>query len=563
MGRNKTDIEAFIGAFNADPGGRAGLVARLVGDEGRLQLNLPGRGVARRISERLSEGPFSAFYDFEMILAELLHPRLADLKLNVIADITVNALFDEKYRMYAAEAGAALRQGGGMGPLREVIIRMIGLEGHRMAVKFCDIVVKWADPSLYRTLRPIEVCVMDMKEGRSAGSPPRLGRVTALFEEFVAREGRAAARLLLERMDWDDDLREFVPGLQDALPAGGDREEQTDPAGAGSTALSGRRGNAREERGDDEGGEARAAGAPRTRIEKYAQILKEQYLEAKDPGDEEAIRRIVDRIEEKNGKAFGRERAAEIVDEVLDVWSADPSLDGEARYLVDIIREERRGVSEGGPEGGTISDTIPEDAGPLAGEEATAVDEAPAGEEPASAGEMDALLDGLETAHDRGDLPAEAGDAEDTGEPEAPMTAKDGSAATHEAEGEGTFLDELEAVISEGEKDSGTAASPAVDEDSFLLEELVQTGGAKQKNGSGEGQDDEYLIRGSGEEEAVSGQETAMNRSSASESVEEFTIQDEILFQDDPGKHKKTRFQRPRKGTRITKIEITPPDEDK
>ena len=206
---------------------------------------------------------------------------------------------------------------------------MIGREGHRMAVKFCDIVVKWADPSLYRTLRPIEVCVMDMKEGRSAGSPPRLGRVTALFEEFVAREGRAAARLLLERMDWDDDLREFVPGLQDALPAGGE-EEYAVPAGAGPTALSGRQGEARMEGGEDEGGEARTAGEPGTRTGKYAQILKKHYLDAKDPGDEEAIRRLIDRIEEKNGKAFGRERAAEIVDEVLAIWSADPSLDGEA-----------------------------------------------------------------------------------------------------------------------------------------------------------------------------------------------------------------------------------------
>ena len=180
-----------------------------------------------------------------------------------------------------------------------------------------------------------------------------------------------------------------------------------------------------------------------------------------------------------------------------------------------------------------------------------------------SAGEMDVLPGGTETANDQVDLSAGAADAMGEGASKAPMTAKDSPAATNKPEGEGTFLDELEAVLSEGEKDSGTAASSAADEDSFLLEELEQAGGSIHKGGSGDGQDDEYLIRGSGEENEVPEHETAKNSSSAAASAEEFTIQDEILFQDDPEKHKKSRFQRPRKGTRITKIEITPPDEDK
>ena len=142
MGTVKTHIDAFVRAFNEDPGGREKLVDGLVTSEGRFLLSLPGRSAARLIAERLREGSFSVFYDFKMILARRLHPRLADLKLNIIADITVNAFFDERYRPYAAETAVALAKRGGISRLREITTRMVSREGHRMVIKFYDLVLR-------------------------------------------------------------------------------------------------------------------------------------------------------------------------------------------------------------------------------------------------------------------------------------------------------------------------------------------------------------------------------------------------------------------------------------
>ena len=194
MGNIKTDIEAFVSAFNADPGGRAELVNGLVASEGRLLINLPGRSAARLIAERLREGPFSVLYDFEMILARRLHPRLADLKLNIFADITVNALFDERYRPYAADAAAALAKSGGMSRLRGIITRMVNREGHRMSLKFCDLVLRWADPGLYRTLRPVEACVMSMKDGSQRRRSARVRQGLRSLRRVRGERGRGCRR---------------------------------------------------------------------------------------------------------------------------------------------------------------------------------------------------------------------------------------------------------------------------------------------------------------------------------------------------------------------------------
>lgn len=576
MGRNKTDIEAFISAFNADPGGREGLVAGLVAAEGRLPLNLPGRGAARLISERLREGPFSPFYDFEMILARTLHRHLADLKLNILADIRINDLFDERYRAYAVEAGPAVRQGSGIGPLREVIARMVRREGHRMALKFCDLVVKWANPGLYRAMRPLEVCVMDMKEGLSAGVPPRLGQVTALFEEFTGREGRAAARLLLERMDWDDELSEFVPGLQEALHAGGDGEETAGPAGAGAEDLSDwqdEESPGREVIDEDAGSppaeaprpEKRegSATAPMTRTGKYAQILKREYLDMKDPGDEEGIRLLIDRIQEKNGKAFGDDRASEIVDEVLELWSADASIDGEVRYLIETIREERQGA---------VPQPLPEESDTQPDDELPRPEAGSAGDAPVSTGEMEALLTEIDAGSGPGGLNDSAREDAEYAETEEPEPGRPavrggtGAAARVDTADDGIFLDELEAEVS-GETNVDDATGVVTEEDTFLLDELLKSESADRKAEAGAGPEDEYLIEQSTDESDTPEPEVSLKEDpprpvkETTDDKEEFTVQDEILFQDDPEKRKKTRFERPRKGTRITKIEISDPDE--
>ncbi len=529
MKKAPIELDPFAREFMAFPDRRDELIAGLIASRGRFLLNLPGRGAARLISERLREGTFSAFYDFEMLLARRLHPRLADLKLNIIADIRVNALFDERYRPYEVHAAAALAKSGGMSRLREVITRMVGREGHRMALKFCDLVVRWADTGLYRTMRPVEACVMSMKDGGRSGEPPGFDRISGLYRELAAKEGESVVGALLARMEWDSELREFVPGLEEAYRDGEAARDETasgDPAVwqdeaepySGGTLDSGEissitdenatrekadrteKDDAAPDAGHGSGGETErpAAGvhADETRTRKYARILQMDYLDRKSPGDEAGIRRLMEKIEEKNGKAFGEARAAAIVDEVLAIWAGDISIDSVKRSLIQTIREERRP----GPAVEYAAEPNIDDMVMNEGEEMKTA--ASYEEEPVSTGEMEA---------------------------------------------------------------GGGRTGQAPDEDSFLIEDLIKTDSGIEKSDTGGGSDESYLI---GNDPIMEDPEVEPLKEAPSpdedgtvDSIEVFTIKDEVLFQDNPEKRRKTMRERSMKGMRITKIDLSGPDE--
>jgi hypothetical protein len=387
-------------------------------------------------------------------------------------------------------------------------------------------------------------------------------------------------------MEWDDGLREFAPGLRETLHAGGEGGEATGPPGAGSEGLSDWQDEeeAPDREGPDEGAGSPAAEGPRaekreraasasmTRTGKYAQILKREYLDMKDPGDEEGIRRLIDRIREKNGKAFGDKRAAEIVDGVLALWSADVSINGEVRNLLETILEERQGAVSAGRMHRTVLQPLHEDSEPQSDDELREPEAASAGDTPVSTGEMEALLAEIEAGPEPSGRPGitpeevEYTDTEEPG-PERPAERGEaGVAARVDTADDGVFLDELEAEVF-GEKKVDDAAGAVAEEDSFLLDELIKSESGDRKAAAGAGPEDEYLIGQSTEKSGLPEQETPPKEDlprtvgGTTSEKEEFTVQDEILFQDDPEKRMKTRFERPRKGTRITKIEISGPEE--
>src|SRR4030042_4394910 len=103
MKNHDAGTDEFIQHFNDFPLHRQNIIAGFIQENGRLLLNIPWYGPARLISARLRQGPFSGFYEFEKGLARTLHPVLAGLNLNIIADILTNGLFSEKYHFYGRD----------------------------------------------------------------------------------------------------------------------------------------------------------------------------------------------------------------------------------------------------------------------------------------------------------------------------------------------------------------------------------------------------------------------------------------------------------------------------
>ena len=356
-------------------------------------------------------------------------------------------------------------------------------------------------------------------------------------------------------MEWDGELRGFVPGLEEAYRDGSAAREEASPgdpvdwqdeegpgggdgrAGGGISSPTEEDGMQEDADSDDEekavsdegpgeGGEPErpaAGGSPtETRTVMYARVLKKDYLDRKSPGDESGIRRLIERIEEKNGKAFGEARAEEIVDTVLSVWAVDVSIESEKRALIETIREERRSSPE---------------------------------EEYAHG---PAIGDSSMMAGDTGEAQA---DIQETGLSE--MTGDGAEPDPIAADASGVIAG-LDAEIRGEEGGSRTGQAP--DEDSFLIEDPVQSDSGGGKPDAGAGSDEGYLIGQDpimeiATEGPVIKEAPLPGDADTVESIEVFTIKDEILFQDNPEKRRKTRGERSRKGMRITKIDISGPDE--
>jgi uncharacterized protein (DUF934 family) len=343
------DIEEFIDRFRSNPRLRPSIVNDLITGAGRLTINVPRHGLARRIAERLREGPFSDYYEFEKLLARSLHPLMAGLNLNVVSDLQVNGLFSERYLVYSRDLNVALASGKKLTPgaIRKIIVAMAANEGHYMVIKFYDLVLRGIDADLCRSLKPVEEAVIRMKRALGDDEAANHVHVHAAFRKFREARGEAAAALLKSRMEWDELLRAYGANMEDdsgmAQPGEeiaedmieeesvADRDEDFDNADEAIFEKYDRVKPALRRDSEDV-------------ITRYARLIKQDYLDTLDPHDEERIRGIVRGMYLKNEKVYDSDRAADVVREVLAIWLADDSLDDGLRsILLEIAGEEEPG----------------------------------------------------------------------------------------------------------------------------------------------------------------------------------------------------------------------------
>ncbi len=334
------DEDQFVRQFIDSPGRRKELVAGLVSGASRLTLNLPGSGVARRIAERLRDGSFSDYYEFEKLLARALHPLMAGLNLNVVADLQINSLFSERYLIFARDVNIALASGGKLTPLalKNIITKMTESEGHYMVIKFYDLMLRGIDPALFKSLKHVETSMIMMKNALGDDDVKHQSQVKKIFNAFRNRKGGDAARLLLMRMKWDPVLGKFASLLADEEYPDGieDGESFAEMAEEPAGEIRGRSADAKGEPGMVDA--VSPLEKPRIQedaITRYARLIKRDYLDAVDPGDGEKVRGIVKGMYIKNKKVYNSEKADNVARKVLSLWISDDTLDERVRSILE------------------------------------------------------------------------------------------------------------------------------------------------------------------------------------------------------------------------------------
>ncbi len=527
----------FISRFIEDPASRPDLVGDLIRSAGRITINIPGYGAARRIAGQLREGSFSDYYEFEKLLARALHPILAGLNLNIISDLMVNRLFNKRFPAYAHDINKVLasQKKLTMGALKGILLKMVADDGHYMVIKFYDLVLRGIDAGLTRSVKPVEFTIMQMKNGLDADEVKNRDHVEKSFREFRDRKGGEAASLLLERMKWDDDLHAIVSFLaEDAEILDHDENLPSEEPDEAALTEEGDLSDFTEEEPDREetADEDVSPGPADTSfeedvIERYARLIKKDYLDAVDPQDMEKIRGIIQGIYVKNEKVYDRSKAKDVVRKVLAIWIADKSLDDGLRSILeDIAGEDEAGNDEVDEKNASDMDIFDESSPgstSVNGEDSRRMmDEELLSEEITSddgrvpGGEPDALP---------GNAPAE----EPGGETVSPLTAQTASpdedgAASGEME---ALLDDIkdDGSIEDAEQSPGqaTAASDEIGVSEGELEALLN-----DISGEGPGKkEDSPAVTDDGESDFE-----PVVQETSNEEAESFVVKDEILFED-------------------------------
>jgi hypothetical protein len=505
MKNHDAETDEFIRHFNDFPDHRQDSIANFIKENKRVLLNIPGYGPARRISAFLREGPFSDFYEFEKGLARALHPVLSALNLNIISDILINAVFSEKYHFYSRDINYILASNKKLVPdaLKSVIINMVERDGHCMVVKFYDLVLRLIDSNLYRELKPAELRLIDMKKKLGDSSSENTAKIVKIYKAYRKTHGDAAARSLFKRVEWDQELRNYLINPEDEPAFMGIKGDE--PAGASPEELSDADSNENEPEykpgSDKSSGESVAAAPWEDRVARYAGLIKEGYLIKKEPTDVEGIRSIVEGMAVKNEKVSGPEKASDIVRDVLAFWIGDDSLDALMRGTLEKIRDERLGQP------------APEEEPTFEGKEPPADTHDEAGE--------DMMEEEM----------AETAPAEDASEPmEAGVTGEEMSAILKGISDEPPGRDEPSATA------AGRDAPDQGDEEEFLIRDEIHEQ-AEGKPHPGKDDSDSFLIRDEETENEIP--DEIPDKASADQdfiedmiAADEFVIQDELLYED-------------------------------
>ncbi len=326
MEKRHHNDEAFAAEFLKNPRARDEAIDRLVSGSNRMLLNIPRYGLARRISRLLRQGSFSDFYEFEKGLARRLHPLLARLNLNLVSELLITNHFFHRYRRYAPDATRVL--GGDpvleADALEEMITAMAEREGHHMAVKFCDLVVRTVDRKLFRTLRSVELALVEMRKAAFVDGAADREHAEKIAGELRSRIGDDATAMFLRR-------------LHASSPRINHSEEKTPSPGEIETTAPGARPSIRDV--------GRVATGPREhgmegRIPAYARALRVRSLDRIGGTDRARIRRFIDAVFRKNELRFGVDEARAIILGVLRDWERDESIEEPKRHFFEELIEE-------------------------------------------------------------------------------------------------------------------------------------------------------------------------------------------------------------------------------
>ncbi len=335
MEKQDNEITAFIDELRDNPAKSGKLIGDFIKKKNRIFLNFPLIGPARRISSELSKGPFSYFYVFERTLSHKLHPLLYRYGFNFLSNSIVDSLYERKLEFYKPliplRAGkipgdtAGLRMKN-LVMMKELITRMVFKDGHFMVIKYYDNNFRKLSSGLSGILRSIELSMHLMKKNLTEEKNTNSEMIRKRFELFRQNQGKENGTLFIERMEWDEDLKEYAemlkgnedesytsldssdPGLRvidlENVPDDGEKtgEEQPPPE--------------KESQPGEEKDEKRV-------ISGYAESIREKYLDAISDEDADAVKKILDTIYTTNGKKSGKARAEEIVSDIINIWLND------------------------------------------------------------------------------------------------------------------------------------------------------------------------------------------------------------------------------------------------
>jgi hypothetical protein len=548
----------FTQQFSDFPHHRQKIIASFIVDNNRLLLNIPRYGPARQISARLREGPFSDLYEFEKGLARALHPVMAGLNLNFIADILINRHFTEKYQTYSRDINYILASNKKLEPdaLKNVIIKMAEKDGHYMVVKFYDLVLRLIDANLHKKLKPAELCVIEMKKTLVGSAAEKTPAIRKIYNTYRKTYGGAEARLLFNRVQWDRELKNYLqieeePDYMEITgdaPEGFSSEYETD-------FVSGEKGSVPGPGPDDAAGETADADPWEDRVARYASLIKENYLIRKEPSDEQGIRSIIEGMAVKNERVSGPERAADIVQDVLALWVEDDALDQGMRVILSNIRDERQGMpapqEEAAPNEPAQDETEPDETA----QDGIAPDEAAQDQAVQVENEQESFL------REESGPTADEGDEAGTGEIDEEKAIE--TARAEEESGpqeDGVSDEELSAILNgipdetpeHDEPSAAVAGQEALeqgDDETFLISEddISKPAGGNPQPESGA--DDSFLI---GEEETADEIPDELPGKASAEqdfiedmiAADEFVIQDELLYEDKSLKKRKKKTEK-------------------
>ena len=371
-----TEINEFVEVFSGSSGNRLHYINDFIDSSNRFMMNIPVIGSGRKVSKKLREGPFSDLYEFERTMATRLHPILASLNLNVISDVIINREFDERFILYNDDFIDIVNSINklGLAELKDLILAMVDQDGHYMVVKFYDLELRKYDLNLFKSLKPIELTVIQMKRSLTENEEENLKTVKKQFTAFLNKYGESDGRLLIKRMEWDTLLVKYIIELNKLLDSGnysgselgsepeidvrtGEVDNTDDPVAEDEFVSGDEHEDVKEIVTDVETGSDGSSEIDK--IPLYAKIIKRDFLDKKNDDDEEGIRKIVDILYNKNEKIFGSSEAEDIEKRVIQIWLDDEKISQEKKDILSGVLSERFGEIEAGED--TAYENSPED----------------------------------------------------------------------------------------------------------------------------------------------------------------------------------------------------------